>query len=183
MDRRVTSTGRYWTLALPSVRPGPGVRRTTRTMSISILLLASAASAQLVPITSVSAFESEIISSTKCWAVLFVSRDRDVAAAIKLTERLSQTMPGLSLASADVDDVKSISSEFNVRKRMVPRLLIFTSRARQASVVKLKAEGSSEISLEEVMPLIQAALSDNGKAESGDYEKLTLSIGGGKDEV
>ena len=152
-------------------------------MSISILLLASAASAQLVPITSVSAFESEIISSTKCWAVLFVSRDRDVAAAIKLTERLSQTMPGLSLASADVDDVKSISSEFNVRKRMVPRLLIFTSRARQASVVKLKAEGSSEISLEEVMPLIQAALSDNGKAESGDYEKLTLSIGGGKDEV
>ena len=155
-----------------------------KAMLITALFLVSAASAQDVVIASDATFESEIISSKKCWAVLFVSRDRDCAAAIKLIQRLHDSMPGLSIASADVDDVKAISSEFNVRKRMVPRLLIFNSRARQASIIKLKAEGDAEASLQEVFDMIREILSDNGNDEQGNFEKVTLSIGGGgKDEV
>ena len=33
---------------------------------------------------------------------------------------------------ADVDYVKAVASEFNVRKRMLPRVLVFPTRARQA---------------------------------------------------
>ena len=59
---------------------------------------------------------------------------------MRIVEGAVSAIPGLSLATADVDDVKAFASEFNVRKRMVPRLLLFTSRARQATVIKLSEE-------------------------------------------
>lgn len=152
--------------------------------SVAVMLLcASTCSGQLTPINSDAAFESGIISSTRCWAVLFVSSHRDVAAATEMVSKLGAMMPGLSLASADVDEVKAISSEFNVRKRMVPRLLIFSSRARQADIIKLKAEAGTELSFDEVAKMVRNSLAENSKDADGNYEKLTLAIGGAEDKA
>ena len=139
-----------------------------------ILVCACTAAAELIKVPTDDAFEKEIMASSKCWAVLFVSAHRDVAEATKNVERLESLVPGLSLASADVDDVKAVCSEFNVRKRMVPRLLVFNSRARQASIVKV-----SDMSLDDLTAAVNAELTENTKDTEGNYEKLTLAIGGG----
>ena len=60
--------------------------------------------------------------------------------AVQLLRVVNDRMPGLAFAEADVDDVKAFSSEFNVRKRMVPRILVFNSRARMAEVIKLNPD-------------------------------------------
>ena len=84
---------------------------------------------------------------------------------------------GLTVGEADVDEVKSFASEFNVRKRMVPRLLVFTSRARQASQIKLPADElpTAEMLFYELSHL----LNENELDADGRYLKQTLAIGGG----
>ena len=139
-----------------------------------VLLVASHASEAITTIANDAAFESEVMMSSQCWAVLFTSSTRDVAEAVKITERLGASLPGLAIASADVDDVKAVCSEFNVRKRMIPRLLVFNSRARQASIVKMV-----DTTLDEVLTQVKAELTENAKDAEGRYEKLTLAIGGG----
>ena len=124
-------------------------------------------------------FESDIMMSSHCWAVLFVSKHREVDEAITLMDQLGAVLPGLSFARADVDDVKAVCSEFNVRKRMVPRLLVFNSRARQPTVVKLQSESGGPISPNKLTAAVTAVLADNKKDANGKYEKLTLAIGGG----
>ena len=143
-------------------------------LSATLLIFASQAFAAITTIADDAAFESEIMMSSNCWAVLFTSSTRDVDEAIKITERLGASLPGLSIATADVDAVKAVCSEFNVRKRMIPRLLVFNSRARQASIVKMV-----DTTLDEVLAQVKAELTENTKSDDGNYEKLTLAIGGG----
>ena len=67
---------------------------------------------------------------------------------------------------------------------MLPRLLLFNSRARQPSVVKLKGEGGEAgLSLEDLTAAVRAELVENGKDADGKYEKLTLAIGSGHAEL
>jgi hypothetical protein len=124
----------------------------------AILLLAASAAAELQSLPSDTAFEDEVLMSPNCWAVLFTSSTRDVKDATTLVERLGGVLPGLSLASADVDNVKAVCSEFNVRKRMVPRLLVFNSRARQPIIIKLKSDTGEARSLDEVCAARSARL-------------------------
>ena len=141
---------------------------------------AASASAKLLPIGSDAEFEEKILSASHCWGVLFVSKDRDAEEYMRagaLMEQMSVSLPGLSLARADVDDVKAVCSEFNVRKRMVPRLLVFNSRARQASIIKL-----SGLDVESLVAAVKAELTENSQDKEGMYEKQTLAIGGGSDK-
>ena len=99
---------------------------------------------------------------------------------MKIVEGVVSTISGLSLATADVDDVKAFASEFNVRKRMVPRLLLFSSRARQATVIKLAGEATRE----SVHSALVDGLVENKSRDAEDrLEKLTLAIGSGKEEM
>jgi hypothetical protein len=97
--------------------------------------------------------------------------------------QIEEVMPALSLATADVDSVKAFSSEFNVRKRMVPRLLVFTSRARQATIIKLKEEDGSDPDVVRVRSELEIALGETTKGDDGRFRKTTLALGAGKQEL
>ena len=91
-----------------------------RALWIVLFVLASSeATAKPVALSSDEQFESTVIMSHSCWAVLFTSstREAESVAAEKLVEDVAAELPGLSLAKADVDAVKAFASEFNVRKR------------------------------------------------------------------
>jgi hypothetical protein len=175
---RVASAPDHLAGAEPSTQADAMTRLIVR-LAAWLAVCASTVAAELPVIRTDADFESEIMASSHCWAVLFVSSTRDVAAAATLVERMGAALPALSLASADVDDVKAVCSEFNVRKRMVPRLLVFNSRARQASIVKL----GEALTVDELVTAVRAELTENKEDADGRLEKLTLAIGSGKGEL
>ena len=143
-------------------------------------VLSSFAVGEVVQISTDAAFEESIIMSPNVYAVLFTSKTRDATEADKLMLHLEAVLPGVSLARADVDDVKAFASEFNVRRRMVPRMLLFSSRARQADVIKL---GEGPLNVDEVLAALKEGLTENKEKDAeGRYQKLTLAIGGGGEE-
>ena len=83
----------------------------------------------------------------------------------------------MPFAVADVDDVKAVASEFGVRKRLAPRLLLFNSRARQAEVVKLT--GDKPLEAEAFMAHIHGLLAENQRV-AGRCQKITLAIDAGE---
>ena len=68
---------------------------------------------------------------------------------------------------ADVDYVKAVASEFNVRKRMLPRVLVYPTRARQAEILR-------DSDFQRVVA-VASLLAENTKVD-GVYQKLTLAI-------
>lgn len=134
------------------------------------------ASRQVPRIESDAKFEAQVISSPHCTAVLFVESIHDTKDARHLVRKMGKDL-GVDVAVAEVDAVKAISSEFNVRKRMVPRMLVFNTRSRQAVVIKLKGDNDELIPMETVKQEVTEALKDNKHVmSSGHYEKLTLTI-------
>lgn len=153
--------------------------------SILLFLLVPLARASVQTIESDEAFEATVMQDSIVWGVLFnsASKGEDSEAALGLIERLSTKMSAVQFAVADVDSVKAFASEFNVRKRMVPRLLIFNSRARQAEMVPLKDDLPAVEKLEEQ---VLGFLKENGKNGEHKYKKTTLAVGApdaAKDEV
>lgn len=151
-----------------------------------LFLLVPLARANVETIESDEAFEATVMQDSNVWGVLFsnsASKGEEKEAAIRLIERLSVKMSAVQFAVADVDSVKAFASEFNVRKRMVPRLLIFNSRARQAEMVPLKDDLPAVEKLEEQ---VLGFLKENGKNDEHKYKKTTLAVGApdaAKDEV
>lgn len=79
-----------------------------------------------------------------------------------------------------MDDVRSFASEFNVRKRMVPRAVVFSSRARMVEVIRLEGE----ITEEGVEAAVREALASiiEETPEGKRWKKHTLAIGGAGDK-
>jgi thioredoxin-like negative regulator of GroEL len=149
--------------------------------------LLAAAAAELVTLTSEESFEQRVMQDSELWAVLFTSRTRDDDPN---SEAMLQAFHGLaaglghrmSWGRADVDDVKAFASEFNIRKRMVPRAVLFSSRARMADVLRLDeiSEDALEAAVREVLGSVAEETADGQR-----WKKHTLAIGasGDKDEV
>ena len=147
-------------------------------MLIHLCLVSLATAVMEVPIIpDDQTFEAEVIHASSCIAVLFTSETRETPES--LLDDIHAEMPGLLLAKADVDSVKAFSSEFNVRKRMVPRLLLFNARARQAHVIKLKDDGGGAVMASSVVSSLRSLLAENEQTADGQWQKLTLAIGGG----
>ena len=121
-------------------------------------------------------FEFKVLSHPDCWAVLFTSATRadEIAPMVRALEEAGEMLGDIVLGVADVDKLKAASSEFNVRKRMVPRLLAFKSRARMADVFKLKDEKHSADALAKQL---EAEFAENPR-EDHRCKKATLAIGG-----
>merc|ERR1719217_404667 len=112
-----------------------------------------------------------------CWAVLFTATTRpdESTAALRQWELVEAANPAISFGTADVDAVRAVVSEFNIRKRMIPRVLVFNSRARQAEIIKLAGE---PLTAESLAAAVLGFLNDNPtKTEGGDCLKTTLAIG------
>ena len=134
----------------------------------------------LMRIPSDEEFESTVIQSSTVVAVLFVAGTNGEDAE-RVVKQVSMKISGVTFATADVDMVKAFASEFNVRKRMVPRMLVFTSRARQAETIPLR--GDAMMTADKLEATILGFLADHTKKEEGDYMKTILAIGGGKSEL
>lgn len=121
---------------------------------------------------------------SEVWAVLFESRAREVddksKAMVAAFEGLAVSLGHqMKWGRADINDCKAFSSDFNVRTRMVPRVLLFSSRARMAEVMRL--EDPTEAALEAAVRVELAGIiekTDDGKK----WMKTTLAIGG-KEEM
>ena len=134
-------------------------------------------------IASDADFERIVLGDHSCWAVAFVSRSKPGAEFDLVSDSLQHAALALrgdvAFAHVDVDDAKAIASEFSVRKRLAPRLLLFNSRARQAAVVKLlQGKGTSKADKEDFRAKLANTLADNPRDAAGRCEKLTLAIGG-----
>lgn len=156
------------------------------TRHLVLVLLALLGTLDAIAIDSDEAFEQTIIQDKHAWAVLFVSKHRDEPEADKAVERAAQSLK-LQFATADVEVVKAFASEFNVRKRMVPRVLVFNSRARQAEIVKPldqdgKAKGAEAIASEMKQHLQENVYGVDEVDGNEKYVKTTLAIGGGEKE-
>lgn len=137
-------------------------------------------------IDSDEAFEHKIIQDKHAWAVLFVSKHREDPEVDKVVALAADSMK-LQVAIADVEVVKAFASEFNVRKRMVPRLLLFNSRARQAEIIKpLDQDGkakAAEVIASEMHGHLQENVIGVDETDGNEkYVKTTLAIGGGEKE-
>ena len=116
-----------------------------------------------------------------CWAMLFTAKTRpeESTQALRKWELLAAANKQLTFGTADVDAVSAAVSEFNIRKRMIPRVLVFNSRARQAEVIKLAGE---DVTADGLAASVLGFLAENPTNENGDCLRLTLAIGG-KEEV
>ena len=74
----------------------------------------------------------------------------------------------------DYDDLSAVASEFHVRKRMLPVVLVFHTRARTAGYVK---NIEPTFVRDHVLSLMKE--NNNPKSEDGKFSKVTLQLGGG----
>ena len=130
----------------------------------------------MVQLSSDAVFEDTVLSAPRCWAVLFTSKTREselkqVVDAVQTA--VSRLGDEVHFGTADVDDIKAISSEFGVRKRLTPRLLIFATRARQAEVMRLTPGTKAE----DFMAEITGMFAENERGPEGFCRKATLAIG------
>lgn len=148
-----------------------------------LLICLATAAAELVTLTSEEAFEQVVMQDSEVWAVLFTSRTRDDDLKSKaMVEAFHGLAAGLghvmNWGRADVDDVKAFASEFNIRKRMVPRAVLFSSRARMADVLRL-----DEVTEDAVEAAVREALGSVAEeAEGQRWKKHTLAIGASSDK-
>ena len=136
-----------------------------------LLALCALAHAKILPINTDEDFESTVMNDAGVWVILFTSQSREseTQSLLEKVTRADQMMGGeVKFGVADVDYVKAVASEFNVRKRMLPRVLVFPTRARQAEILR-----DSDFTVVAVASL----LTENTKVD-GVYQKLTLAIGG-----
>ena len=149
---------------------------------LNIVALVAAQRGVIDIIESDEAFEEKVMQSSDVWVVLFTAKTRhEECAHLQQRIEMLSAMKGESIhfGTADVDDVKAFSSEFNVRKRMVPRALLFSSRARLADTLKVD---SKTVTVAELDSTITAAISENPRGSGGRVQKVTLAIGSGSEE-
>ena len=149
---------------------------------IATLVWLGVACATVVEITDDVAFEDRVMKEGGCWAVLFTAstRPEESTKALRQFELLAQAAPQITFGTADVDVVRGVVSEFNMRKRMIPRVLVFNSRARQAEMVRKEVfeSGSQDGLAAAVLDLFA-----ENPTTDGHCQKTTLSIGGGEKEL
>mmetsp|Transcript_14484 Transcript_14484/g.33124 ORF Transcript_14484/g.33124 Transcript_14484/m.33124 type:complete len:158 (-) Transcript_14484:434-907(-) len=147
---------------------------------ISVTLLASVLAGPVM-IVSDEQFESTVQQDGACWAVLFTSKTREekVAPVLRGFSELEARLPSIRYGVADVDEVRAVASEFNVRKRMVPRILLFKSRARQADVIS----GDTGLNGAVLADVLKDEIAENPRDDGEVCQKITLALGGASDEL
>lgn len=150
-----------------------------RSLFFSLLaLLPLAARGAVEEIADDVAFEERVMGAEGCWAVLFTAttRPEESKKALLQWELIAAANKQISFGTADVDTVRAVVSEFNIRKRMIPRVLVFGSRARQADLIKLASE---PMETDALTVAVLNLLSENPASDEGGCLKTTLAIGSG----
>mmetsp|Transcript_2153 Transcript_2153/g.4170 ORF Transcript_2153/g.4170 Transcript_2153/m.4170 type:complete len:154 (+) Transcript_2153:84-545(+) len=140
---------------------------------------AAASTGSVVEIADDAMFEERVMKEEGCWAVLFTtaSRAEESTKALRQWELLAAANQQISFGAADVDLVRQVVSEFNMRKRMIPRALVFHSRARQAEIIRKEMFESS--STDGLAATVLDFFAENPTNEDdGSCLKTTLAISG-----
>ena len=135
------------------------------------------------------------MKSSHVWLVLVVGMSSDeikakgidrekCQRAIDQLSVITEEMKKLSVqvALADVEDIAGIASEFNVRKRMLPKILFFKTRARDAESIKFETFRDVDALRQEVLEMLKdnptRKMKGQDQAEQIVFDKITLAVGG-----
>lgn len=159
-------------------------KTTMASCNLLVVLCGTALGAQL---GSDAAFEKAVLADTHASLFLFTSSASEATAArseaaLRVLEAIGASLgPLLKTAHGDAALLKAAASEFNIRARRCPKLLLFAQRARQAEVLELGEELSAqkvEAQVREALRAAELALSPDGRAM-----KATLAVGAPADEL
>jgi hypothetical protein len=113
---------------------------------VAVLIVLSFGSTAAAPVAFVNteqAFEQLVIDASHVTLFIFTSASSEAsqarsALALSAVGELAETLsPLLTAAHGDASVLKGIATEFNIRTRRCPKLLLFVQRARQAEVLEL----------------------------------------------
>jgi len=124
----------------------------------------------------------DIIVDPEVALVLVVSKKYKTSECGRAVEVLNSISPELPcrVHALYIEDMKSIGYEFSIRGRKTPKLLLFRTRSRMADEVDFfDQEDSSKKLSQKIMVLLK----DNVQNDAGHYEKSTLAIGAGGNEL
>ncbi|KAG8469211.1 hypothetical protein KFE25_007729 [Diacronema lutheri] len=136
-------------------------------------------------IESDEAFERHVLADSRASLFLFTSSSseasaaRSTAALDMLHDVGAALSPLLTTAHGDAGVLKATATEFNIRTRRCPKLLLFAQRARQAEVLDL----GDDLSGGRVESQVRALLAGLAIAADGAALKATLAVGGPADEL
>ena len=158
--------------------PAHATRAMPRRLFVALVWL-GVVSATVVEITDDVVFEERVMKEDGCWAVLFTAstRPEESTKALRQFELLAQAAPQVTFGTADVDAVRGVVSEFNMRKRMIPRVLVFNSRARQAEIIRKEVFESGS---QDGLAVAVLDLFVENPTTDDHCLKTTLAIGGGE---
>lgn len=151
------------------------------TIVFSLLAGAAAASSPLVTLVETDqAFETVVIDDSHVTLFLFTSASTDAsqarsASALAIVGELAETLsPLLTAAHGDASVLKGVATEFNIRTRRCPKLLLFVQRARQAEVLEL----GEELEVFAIEAQIRTHLKELTVSSAGKALKSVLAVGG-----
>lgn len=155
----------------------------------ALLCLLGLIAAQTGPATvsSDAAFEEHVLADPQASLFLFTSaaseanRERSAAALEVLQSLGARLAPLIKTAHGDAASLKGIATEFNIRARRCPKLLLFAQRARQADVLEL----GEVLNLERIEAQVKGLLIGSRLSISADGAamKATLAVGSPADEL
>ena len=161
--------------------------------AVVLLLLAASGAAKHLLITTDDEFESRVLQSSNVIVAVFCSSKAKGAAAERqgrcadmdaTLQKISEGPPGVQVALVDVERAKAVGSEFNVKKRTVPKMMLFRTRARNGDELDPAANlvDQGDVDWKTIHSLLEAG--ENPKDDdTGRYSKITLALGGNADEL
>lgn len=151
-----------------------------RAISIAFLLVGAAAASPPIAVDTDQAFESVVIDDSHVTLFLFTSASTDASrarseSALSIVGALAETLyPLLTAAHGDASVLKGVATEFNIRTRRCPKLLLFVQRARQAEVLEL----GDELQAAAIEAQIRTHLDELTVSADGKAQKSVLAVGG-----
>lgn len=150
-----------------------------RAISIAFLLVGAAAASPPIAVDTDQAFESVVIDDSHVTLFLFTSASTDASrarseSALSIVGALAEKIPLLTAAHGDASVLKGVATEFNIRTRRCPKLLLFVQRARQAEVLEL----GDELQAAAIEAQIRTHLDELTVSADGKAQKSVLAVGG-----
>ena len=157
------------------------VRRLGASLAFFFIVLSKTTASPLVAMVDTDrAFETVVIDDSHVTLFLFTSASTDAsqarsASALSVVAELAEALsPLLTAAHGDASVLKGVATEFNIRTRRCPKLLLFVQRARQAEVLEL----GEELQAAAIEAQIRTHLKELSVSAHGKALKSVLAVGG-----
>jgi hypothetical protein len=154
-------------------------RWTLSALALGTLLLAPVHGGAATKVDTDGGFEAFVLDDSQVSLFLFTSTSTEASQARSalaldvMTELGERFSPQIKTGFGDAGALKGIATEFNIRARRCPKLLLFVQRARQAEVLEL----GETLRADAIEAQISALLKGLAVGEDGKAMKAVLAVG------